>query len=743
MLELGAMILVTAILVGLSRLESGLFALSDRLASNKDFLTSVAYFGLINVNVVLILLLSFLIFRNVTKLVLERRRGVFGSRLRTKLVVAFVFFSLLPTAIFVYISARFITASFDNWFSERVTDAMRNTREAGAMLYKQDQRRLESLARIAIQRVEVKVSRATTTVAPSSPRVSMQKLRGFEREYGFHVIKVLDPTGAPLWVSPEKYDRRFEADEFARVSSERFVLEPDLPSLSTVEAEGEKDAVKGIAPVRDPLTGEVLALVVTEELFGTAIIRGIEGVLAEFNNLRPGAQMIRASFLVLLLVMTLLIVFAATWLGFYVAREITGPIQSLAEATREVALGNYDVTLSPRASDETGLLVRSFNQMTADLLKHKTQAEESQSRLVKTNEELNRRTRYMEVVFKHISAGVIAVDGYGCVTSLNQAAERLLGVRAAQALGKDVESGLGKELSDAFWDPIREGLSGKQSFFAQLSLPDPQNPVMLAIHASVIADEGGQEQGVVVVFDDATAQVNMQRVAAWREVARRIAHEIKNPITPIKLSAQRLLRRFHDNFQGADRSVFESCIETILVQVDSLRVLVSEFSKFSRLSQAQTRPGNMNSVIRDVANLYKESYPDIAFDVSGLGVIPDMLLDRDQMNRALVNVVTNAISALEDVPEGRWIGFRTVLMEDLQTVRVEVSDNGCGIPPEFRDRVLEPYFSTKPEGTGLGLAIVNQIVSDHGGYLRIGTHEPRGTTIIVELPVRGVSVKTS
>lgn len=731
------MVVVAAILLGLSRLESGLFALSDRLASNKDFLTSIAYFGLININVVLILLLSFLIFRNVTKIVLERQRGVFGSRLRTKLVVALVSFALLPTVILGYVSARFITSSFDSWFSSRITDTIQQTREAGALVYKQDQRRLESLARIAQRRVDVRPARPGN----ESSRLNMSGLRGFEQEYGFHVVKVVDPWGNTLWVSPEKYERRAEADDQAALAAEQFRQDPLLPAIGTVEAEEEKDAVKGIAPIRDPMTGELMALVVTEELFGSAIIRSIESIQREFNNLRAGAQIIRASFLVLLLVMTLLIIFAATWLGFYVAREITGPVQSLAEATREVALGNYDITLTPRAKDETGLLVRSFNQMTHDLRKHKSQAEESQARLVKTNEELDRRTKSMEIVFKHISAGVISVDARGNVSTLNQAAERLLSLKASQALGRGVVEALGPVLADAFWDPIMEGLSGKHSFFAQISLPESSSQTMLAVHASVITDETGLENGAVVVFDDATAQVNMQRVAAWREVARRIAHEIKNPITPIKLSAQRLLRRFHDNFQGADRGVFESCIETILVQVDSLRVLVSEFSKFSRLAPIQAKPGNINTVVLDVVNLYRESYPDITFDTGGLTDVPEMLLDRDQMNRAIVNLVVNAVAALEGVSDPGWIGFRTVLLRDLQTIRVEVADNGCGIPSEHRERVLEPYFSTKPEGTGLGLAIVNQIVSDHGGYLRVGGREPRGTTIVIELPLRGVSVR--
>ena len=224
-------------------------------------------------------------------------------------------------------------------------------------------------------------------------------------------------------------------------------------------------------------------------------------------------------------------------------------------------------------------------------------------------------------------------------------------------------------------------------------------------------------------------------VAAWRVVARRIAHEIKNPVTPIKLSAQRLLRRFNEKFTGDDRQVFESCIDTIVVQVDSLRDLVNEFSKFARLPSIQPRMGNINAVVLDVVNLYRMSYPEVILVTEGLNELPDVPIDREQMNRVFVNLMTNAIAAFEGLEEKPRIEFTSELIEHANAVRIVVADHGCGIPDAIKDRVLEPYYSTRESGTGLGLAIVSQIVSDHGGYVRIHDTEPRGTTIVIELPL--------
>lgn len=734
-LEFGAIIATTLILIALSRLETRLFDLSETLAKNQDFFTPF-YFGLINFNVILILVLSFLLFRNVAKLVVERRRGVFGSNLRTKLVATLMFFALAPTLLLVYISARFIVTSFDEWFSEKVRVTMHQTREAGLKVYKQDQRRLESLARIALQRVK--------TVPPDQQFLSDQQLilpdqlDGFESQYGIDAVKVYDMSARLLWSSKGPKDEAFKTppDPFVSDAIDSFSEEPGMWSMSTVVGEDQQDVVKGVAPILQAGSKQLLGAVLTETRFETQILKSIESIQQSFANLRPGAQLIKLSYLILLVVMTLLIVFSAVWLGFYVSRGITAPIQSLAEGTREVALGNYNVTLTTKTEDETGQLVRSFNMMTQDLQRHRSRAEEARIELLKTNEELDKRRQYMEVVLKNITAGVISVDSEGRITTVNDAAAGLLSLDGPKTLGSAIKDVLGKDLHEHFWKPIEDSLSsGRDSTSAQLDLVIGGRELTLLIDGTRFFDEGGENFGTVLVFDDATEQVKIQRVAAWKEVARRIAHEIKNPVTPIKLSAQRLLRRFHEKFAGEEREVFESCLETILKQVDSLRDLVNEFSKFSRLPQVTLRMANINAIIAEVVGLYRMAHANIEFDATGLGVIPEFPLDADQMNRVFVNLVANAVQSIDPSLGPGKIAVKTMILRNLNTVRIEVIDNGCGIPPHLRDRVLEPYYSTKDGGTGLGLAIVNQIVTDHGGYLRIAGNDPRGTRVIIELPL--------
>ena len=518
---------------------------------------------------------------------------------------------------------------------------------------------------------------------------------------------------------------------------DRFSREPGMQSASAVVGEAQQDVVKGAAPLFLSAKRQLIGVVVTETRFETQMLKSIETIQRSFANLRPGAQLIKLSYLILLIVMTLLVVFSAVWLGFYVARGITDPIRALAEGTREVALGNYGVALTARTEDETGQLVRSFNLMTQDLQRHRSQAEQARVQLLHSNEELDRRRKYMEVILKSITTGVIAFDKKGRITTVNNAAEQILELNASKLIGRPARDGFGPDLYASIWQPLVEGLANHDLYSAQLEVMISGRPQTLLVDGARIADESGEDLGTILVFDDATEQVKLQRIAAWREVARRIAHEIKNPVTPIKLSAQRLLRRFPEKFTGEDLEVFESCLQTILKQVDSLRDLVNEFSKFSRLPQLKPQMANITQVIGDVARLYRMSYPHVRLDTSNLGSVPEFPLDRDQMNRVFVNLTDNAIAALIDGDAQGYVAFTSMLLPGLSTVRIEVIDNGVGIPQHLRDRVIEPYFSTKDGGTGLGLAIVAQIITDHGGYLRVLSNEPRGTRMVIELPTGG------
>jgi two-component system, NtrC family, nitrogen regulation sensor histidine kinase NtrY len=714
---LGLVILTLLILIG--RLEIRLLELSKDLSVSREFLSSVIYFGFINLNVVFILILSFLIFRNVVKLLLDKRRNVFGSSLRIKLVTTLAVFAGAPTLLMFYISYWFITESFDNWFSARVKTTMHQTREVSAALYEQDQVRIESLARIALQRLQIQ----------DSEHVDTRKLRGFAKEYKIDEVKVFD---ADLrLVFPESNLPLAEAElEFLQSALNTFRLDANTISKVSVEVVDDKDVVKGISPILGT-EKNIIGLIVTEQRFNSQILKTIESILNEFAKLRPGAQIHRIGYLGLLIVTVLVIIFATMWLGFYVARAISDPLIKLSEASRRIAKGEYDIDLEIDAHDETGELVGSFKSMAEDLKKHEIENLEVLDKLRTSNENLIQQSQYIEAVLRHVTAGVISVDNKGHITSFNDAAERLLGFRAE--VGIAVIQAFSGSLYEKFWRLIEDGLRQNRSFSGDI----PFDQDMFMVAGVKIYDESGADLGSVVVFDDATEQVKVQRVAAWREVARRIAHEIKNPITPIKLSAQRLLRRYEDRFEGDDHEVFVGCIETILAEVDSLKDLVNEFSKFTRLPSIKLKPEPLNELVRESLRMFRVSYPEIDFKCVNLDASIDLvMLDREQFHRVLFNLVQNAVAALTEARVKRKvIELLTELDTKARVVRVVVIDTGKGIPPEVRARVFEPYFSTKKEGTGLGLAIVNQIVADHGGYIRIIDHRPQGTRIIIELPL--------
>lgn len=732
MLEVFGIFAITTALIAISRLETRLYNLSETIARDFSMLASILYYGIINLNIFLAILLSLLVIRNIAKLLVDRRRGVFGSRLKTKLVGVFIVFSLVPTVLVFYVSTRFITKSFDEWFGGRVKETTQQTRDAGAQIYLQDQRRLEGVAKLAATKIK---SDLMVDGSINFGAKSAYDLSGFEIEYGIQAIRIYDRAGRLLNRESLLQGQREESKESRALLSDmisRFGTKPFLVSASTVSVEGGKDVIRAAVPVRNDF-GAVTALVTLEEKFDVPVLANIQTILDGLSALKPGAQLVRVSYLILVTVMTLLIVFAAVWFGFYVARAITGPLQLLAEATKEVALGNYTINLQNFTEDETGQLTKAFNSMTMDLSRHKSDVETAQARLEDSNRELERRRRYMEVVFENIVSGVIAVDAKGIVTAFNDAAVGMLGVSVQQPVGRRIVDVLGGPIYAKLWEGITE--TGTP-LAREVDLRDFGMDTTIYVAASHIETPNGDFQGTVMVMDDATDRIRMQRATAWREVAKRIAHEIKNPITPIRLSAERLLRRFSDRFDGDDQLVFQKCVEAILVQVDTLRGLVNEFSKFSRLPAIQTRPYSLKTIVTSALDVFRHGYPQVTFSES-YAEMPDIDLDPEQFNRVVVNLLTNAVDAVLSGSEPGLISVTTKFDSDLDAEVLEIGDNGPGVPATIRDRLFEPYVSTKEGGTGLGLAMVSQIVNDHGGYVRLVKSDAAGTLFRVELPIRG------
>ena len=413
---------------------------------------------------------------------------------------------------------------------------------------------------------------------------------------------------------------------------------------------------------------------------------------------------------------------------------MTVPIQRLAEGTLRIAQGDYDFSVDLEAKDEFGLLVNSFNKMTSDLRKGKEEIEQTYQKLWKSNEEINQRKQYMETVLANIGTGVISIDAEGYISTINHSAREMLRLKTEQVLGRRYQEVLRPEQKVLLHDLLANlELIKRGTLERTIQVPLPDNTLTLLVKVTLLQDEEKRNLGMVLVFDDLTEIEKIQKVAAWREVARRLAHEIKNPLTPIKLSAQRLQKKYSYLLsEGKEKEIFDDCTQTIINQVDELIGLVNEFFTFARLPAVNLSRNDLNALIQEVLVLYRESQKKIDFSFQADSRIPKFLLDREQMKRVMINLLDNAVAAIE---ASGSIKVRTDYDPLLEMARIEVMDTGIGIAPKDKDRLFEPYFSTKKGGTGLGLTIVSSIVSDHHGHIRVRDNKPQGTIFSIELPL--------
>ncbi len=671
---------------------------------------NVLVFVLINVNVLLLLLMIFLVLRNLVQLVFERKRRILGTRLKTKLVLSFVSLSLIPTGLLFFIALQFVSSSMDYWFNSRVEQSLQESLKLARSVYDQAKKQVlvqgsSTADRLASGMYQDLIANHLDIflkdIAASHGLAGLELYSGQRGPLARVFADGIDPDEVPD-LPPDMFRR-------AQAGEERPV---------TIQKIRGGELVRSAVAVRGADGGAARVLVTSvlipaEKLASMEVISsGLEG----YRQLMLLKNPIKTSLLVMLLIITLLIVFASIWFGFYVARGLTGPIAKLARATKRVAEGDLDFVLTRDSGDEMGTLVDSFNQMTRDLLASKKQLEE--------------RRQYMETILQNITAGVISMDPQGRITTINSFAETLLRIRSEDLVGRDWREVLNeehREIMEGFFESLEN--SGRASIQRSIRLRVRDESFYLRVNFTRLRDERGNDLGVVLVFDNLTEIEKMQRMAAWREVARRIAHEVKNPLTPVQLSAQRLRKRYLDRLAGEDE-VFDSCTMTIIKQVEELKRLVAEFSTFARMPGVNKEPGDLAALLREVMVLYREAHRKIDFSLD-IGSIPVFPFDLTQMRRVLINLLDNAVAV---AGEGR---IEVSARMDGGEAVIEVADNGPGIADEDKARLFEPYFSTKKGGSGLGLAIAGTIVSDHGGTIRVEDNEPNGARFIIRLPVSG------
>jgi two-component system nitrogen regulation sensor histidine kinase NtrY len=687
---------------------------------------TILMFVLININLLLLLLLIFLVVRNLVKLIYARRRKIMGSKLRTRLVIAFIALSLLPTSVLFIFSINFVTNSIEFWFNIPVEQALDNSLAVGRSIYQ----RAEETNRFFIEKIAYQIDKKK--LIKMSNRIALANyIQVVQREFNFDAVEVYSPNAIRLTyalapklekmvlktVSADDLQHGLQAGKVKSIS-QNLPLGEFIRTVGTVPYETLREDTQGYIVIT-----QVIPLKLAQNM--TSISQGVEA----YQQITLLKKPIQITYYITLSIVALMVVFCAIWFGFYMAKLITIPIMKLAEGTRRVAEGDLSFTIQAVADEEIGILLNSFNKMTKDLRAGRDQEERTAQKLREQNAEIEARRRYMEIVLKNVSAGVITVDSAGTITSFNTSAERMLNVKAAQVLNRSFRHLLKEPHLNIATDVLHKlSTTRKREVELPLRISVNGRPRSFLVTANALRDDAANPIGLVMVVDDLTELEKAQRMAAWREVARRIAHEVKNPLTPITLSAQRLMRKYALTI---NESVFDECTQMIINHVKIIRNLVNEFSTFARFPTADPAPCQLSPIIEETVALYCEGHPKINFIIDIETPLPDLNLDQQQIKQALINLIENAIVATKN---NGTITIGVIHDPILRLVRMEISDDGTGISDETKIRLFEPNFSTKKSGMGLGLTIVNSIITDHNGMIRVRDNQPKGAKFVIELP---------
>jgi len=684
---------------------------------------------LVYLDVVGLVVLTLLLSRNLIKAYFERRHRLLGSGFRTKLIAAFIGFSLIPTLLLAFVASGVISEVMKVWFNNHIEQVLKDSEQMARMyhedhmalatksaeaiskeIFREDMLRPEHreilMAAMARKRAEFNItgieifsSKLETLARMVDPDVPPSVLN---LPVGQLVLKVLE-TGTALTAVQEAPVGR--------------LIRAAVPIASSLDPDG----IEGVA---------VVGTYVPEALL--AKMEGIARQYTEFRQIKAMENPIKAGAYLFVAVVTVLLLFSATWFGFYVARGITVPIQKLAEGTEAVARGDLSVRIAVSATDEIGTLIDSFNRMAADLSTGKAELEEANQSLVHSNIEADRRRAYTEAVVETIASGVLSIDVHAAITTFNHSAERILGVGADEVRTRPVFEVFKANHFHLFQEAYdRILVDGRDSLTLEGQMDVQGKLLTIGLNLSRMRNDSGKDLGFVLVFEDRTELIKAQKTAAWQEVAQRIAHEIKNPLTPIQLAAQRLRKKF---FEGAPdfKDIFDQTTSVIMNEVGSLKRMVDEFSKFARMPAPHMARESLHEVIEKVVALYTGGQHNIEFLLSLDPTLPLVNMDQEQMRRVFVNLFDNAIQAMEQ--QGRlWV--TTEMDWKRQQVKISVADEGPGIRHEDQDKLFMPYFSKRSAGTGLGLAIVHRIVTDHNGTIQAANHQPRGAVFSLELPI--------
>ncbi|HXG58355.1 MAG TPA: ATP-binding protein [Thermoanaerobaculia bacterium] len=655
--------------------------------------SQVLLFVLWNINLLLILGILFVLLRGIIKLVLERQRGIIGSRFRTKLVVTYIATSLVPVVLLFLVATDLLRVSVDRWFNLPVRRILSNSESIAQMAQDQAARVAESAAREIAADRSIAEGGEIDAVLLHVRKFHDVAVAGVYR--GGVLLKSLADPRAPIQEVAEPPARFFE--EVARKGT---AVRIDIAASGKWIRSGVRLGSGDYAAVAGVFVPNTLSRMIDESIVAHT----------NFQQLDSQRASLKASQTSLFLAVTLAILFGSLWVSIYASRRITVPIRALAEATGKIAGGSVGHRVDVAATDEVGWLIESFNEMSSQL------AQQRQA-LTETNRRLDDERAFMLTVLESVATGIVAINDDFSLLSINRAALRMLQIEQARPAAnvRDIFQGDLAPLADAIAELTARGAGSREVTIIR-------GGEIRYLEISVSRLEGETEAGWVVAIEDSTQLVQAQKLAAWNEAARRIAHEIKNPLTPIQLSAERIARKFG----GREPAVDEGC-RTIVSEVSQLKRMVDEFSRFARMPAIHLRHAPVAVVLHQAASLYRDVKPGVSVTVDAPDDL-EILIDPEQIRRAVGNLLKNAVEAT-DSGEIRLSARRVQ-----QRVVIEVADPGRGVPDSDKEKLFLPYFSTKGRGTGLGLAIVHRIVRDHDGHISVHDNHPKGTRFEIELP---------
>jgi two-component system, NtrC family, nitrogen regulation sensor histidine kinase NtrY len=723
------------LLVGIATLIAalaGLLSLASRSSAfAPDFLTEFVLYALVATDLMMLLALLFVLARNIIKLVVEQRRAIPFARFRTRLVMALLGMTLIPAVLVLIVGSELIRKNIDQFFNAPMANMLSSAQTIASDYYRERQRTVSSVSsRLARRLGSVDIESAAAAREVVAPEVSQERIDLIEiyRVGGGGDIERAPAVVEAAAAVPTGYPR----DGAERLA--RQVIESGRPADAVEQLPGNAgDLVRTASPLRAFGSGSVRGVVIASDYLPgdfASRARSLTSAYEDYRQLEVQKRPLAGLYLSFFVMLTLMILVAATWMGLYLAKRITRPVQTLATAADEIGAGHLDHRVEVQAGDEFASLIDAFNRMAGDLAASRRRLERSAVELERKHEDVEARRRYVETVLDRIATGVISIDNEGRIRTWNSAATRLLGIdsrvdglRASAVFGSAELEPLARLLTNR--DSRRD-----DSIPQEVSLSRDGRELHLLVMVTPLRRAEGRADGVVMVFDDVSPLIRAQRVAAWREVARRLAHEIKNPLTPIQLSAERLQRHFA-GAPAATRALVDECATAIVTEVESLKGLVDEFSQFARMPAPRATPTDLHGLLDDALGLYRGLFSDIEIRTHFAESLPKVAADPEQIRRVIINIVDNAIEAVE---RRGAIDIETQHDAGNNLVRIVVADNGPGIPPAERDKLFLPYYSTKQRGSGLGLAIVRRIVAEHGGSIDVSDNVPQGTRFAIELP---------